>query len=84
MSNIFRVIIEAYRSVKRQNNLIRQTQRERALLSEENGGNEASSETDSIYDSYYSSKSESLTASARKKIAWLDNAKIRYGNYLQN
>ena len=30
LTNVFRVIVEAYRSVKRRKNLIRQTQRERA------------------------------------------------------
>ncbi len=30
LTNVFRVIVEAYRSVNRRKNLIRQTQRERA------------------------------------------------------
>lgn len=82
LSNIFRVIIEAYRSVNRQKNSVRQTQRERALLSDdrESHNNEVDdSETDSIYESYYNRSENSMTESARKKISWLDNAKIRYG-----
>ncbi len=80
LSNVFKVIIEAYRSVKRQKNLIRQTQRERALLSEDRQSNNNESDTDSIYESYNTvSKSNFMTESTRKKISWLDNAKIRYG-----
>jgi len=71
------VIIEAYRSVKRQKNFARQTQRERALLSEDRRSDSNQSDDDSLYESY-NNNSNSLTDSL-KKISWLDNAKIRYG-----
>ncbi len=71
------MIIEAYRSVKRQKNFARQTQRERALLSEDRRSDSNQSDDDSLYESY-NNNSNSLTDSL-KKISWLDNAKIRYG-----
>ncbi|RNA38812.1 Solute carrier family 15 member 4 [Brachionus plicatilis] len=72
ITKVIRIIQEAFRSVKRQKNFIKQKERERKMLSE-------SEDEQERFDTYSTENEEDDSGTSYKTISFLDNAKIRFG-----
>lgn len=70
ITKVIKIFQEAFRSIKRQKNFIKQKERERKMLSE--------SEDEEKFVNY-STDEDDDSGISYKKISFLDNAKIRYG-----
>ena len=77
LSTIFKVVYEAFKSKKRRKNLVKQKQRERALLVDDENSNASDFESSFNFDRQQGGNR--FDSNSYNKISWLDNAKIRYG-----